>query len=79
MRAADKGWLALAVGVLAYEAKAATRLEWELLSEAIDRYRRRHPYLTDATIFYIALHLLRAIPNRIDPLHVVAGWIGRKR
>lgn len=77
MRAADWAWLAVAAGVLAYEAHAA-RLEYELLSEAADRYRRRHPVLTDATICYLALHLLRAIPNRIDPLHRFATWVGRR-
>lgn len=77
MRAADYGWLTVAAGVLAYEAHAAARLEWELLSEAADRYRRRHPVITDATISYIALHLLRAIPQRIDPLHRFAAWVSR--
>lgn len=77
MRAADFGWIGVAAGVLAYELHAA-RLDWELLSEACDRYRRRHPILTDATIFYLALHLLRAIPHRIDPLHRFATWAGRQ-
>lgn len=77
MRAADYGWLGVAAAVIGYEIRAA-RLDWELLSEAADRYRRAHPILTDATIFYLALHLLRAIPRRMDPLHLLAAAIGRR-
>lgn len=76
MRAADWGWLGVGAGVLAYEAHAA-RLDWELLSEAADRYRLRHPILTDLTICYLALHLLRAIPPRWDPLHLLAERVSR--
>lgn len=78
MKAADKGWLLIAVGVCVYEMRAATR-EWELLSEACDRYRRRHPWITDLTICYLAAHLLRAIPGRIDPLHRIPMWLGQRQ
>lgn len=69
MRHGDAAWLSLAVGVAAYEMAAP---EGELLSEAVDRYRRRHPILTEALICYLALHLLRRLPDRIDPLHQIA-------
>lgn len=68
MRHADYAWLTIACGVCAYEAYAAF-CGAELLSEACDRYRRRHPLLTTALIAYLAAHLTRVIPRRIDPLH----------
>lgn len=76
MKPADWGWSGIAVAVLGYEACAA-RTEWELLSEAADRYRARHPVLTNTIICYLALHLLRAIPRRWDPLHRIAERAGR--
>lgn len=76
MRPADKAWIALAVGVAAYELTAALR-RWELLSEAADRYRRRNPILTHTTVLYLAGHLLRRWPQRFDPLHQFASRIAR--
>jgi len=69
MKHGDVAWIALAAGVAIYEASCPDN---ELLSEAVDRYRRRHPFLTNATILYISLHLLRQWPRRIDPLHHLA-------
>lgn len=71
MRPADYAWTALAVGVVVYEAYAALS-QAELLSEAVDRYRRHHPAITLGAITYLAAHLARAIPPRIDPLHRLA-------
>ena len=72
MNPADIAWLALAAAVLGYEISAATRRDWELLSEAADRYRAGHPVLTHLTVFYLAAHLTRLMPKRIDPLHRLA-------
>lgn len=72
MKPADYAWATLAVAVLAYEAAAATQRDWELLSEAADRYRRRRPILTHLTVGYLAAHLLRRWPARYDPLHRLA-------
>lgn len=69
MRHGDAAWIALAIGVLAYEIAAP---RGELLSEAVDRYRRRHPVITNTLICYLALHLMRGLPPRIDPLHRIA-------
>jgi len=74
MRPSDKAWLTLATCILCYEASCGTD---ELLSAACDRYRRRHPIVTDLTIVYIAAHLLRRWPARIDPLHHLATRLGR--
>lgn len=78
MRAADRAWATIGVSVLVYEIAASLRRhDWELLSEACDRYRRAHPVITDTAIIYLALHLLRGLPAYIDPLHNL-GRIGRR-
>jgi len=69
MKHADYAWAALAAGIVSYEAACPPG---QLLSEAVDRYRVRHPFLTNATIAYIALHLLRQWPRRFDPLTQLA-------
>ncbi len=76
MRPADRAWASLFVAVTAYEITASRR-DWELLSEAVDRYRRRTRIATDAGIVYLALHLLRRWPTRVDPLTMLARTVGR--
>lgn len=78
MRPADRAWLAIGAGVLGYEALASRRRhDWELLSEACDRYRLRHPVIVYGLIIYLAAHLARIVPAPLDPLHRLAGWIRR--
>lgn len=74
MRCADRAWLALAAGVLAYEAAAP---RGELLSQGVDRYRQRRPVTTTLAVGYIAGHLLRIVPARFDPLTRLAEVLGR--
>lgn len=76
MRPADRAWLGAAFAVTAYEV-TAVKLRWELLSEAVSRYRRSHPVVTDCAIGYLALHLLRRWPPRLDPLAGLANLFGR--
>ena len=76
MKPADRAWVTIGAGVLAYEVVAGLR-RWELLSEAADRYRRRRPLLTHLTVLYLSGHLLRRWPRRADPLHQLARRIGR--
>lgn len=76
MRHGDVAWTTLAVGVTAYEVAAAKR-SWELLSTACDRYRDRHPVAANAVIVYLAAHLLRVWPARVDPLHQLAERLAR--
>ena len=71
MKPADWAWVGVGVAVLTYEAVAA-RKEWELLSEACDRYRVQHPWITYGCIGYLSAHLTRLSPRPLDPLHVVA-------
>jgi hypothetical protein len=66
----DWAWIALASAILGYEVRAP---EGQLLSEAVDRYRARHPFITNAVILAVSLHLMRAIPPRFDPLHRLAA------
>lgn len=77
MKPANVAWLTLAVAVLAYEVTAAARRDWELLSEAADRYRASHPVATHLTVVYVAGHLLRRWPARADPLARLAGLARR--
>ena len=78
LRAGDWAWLTIAVGVVGYEVSASSRLDWELLSEAVDRYRMLYPLATNLTIVYLAAHLVRVIPRRIDPLYILATrWTRR--
>lgn len=72
-RPADRAWITLAAGILTWEILAP---DGELLSEAVDRYRRRHPWLTATVITYISAHLLRVVPRHVDPLHRLAS-LGR--
>ena len=74
LRAGDWAWLGVAAVVVAYEIAASTRRhDWELLSEAVDRYRIRYPIATNLLIAYLAAHLARIIPRRIDPLTILAA------
>lgn len=77
LKPADIAWVAVGVTVLAYEAVAAGRRDYELLSEAMDRYRQTHPIAVNLTIFYLAGHLSRVIPRRIDPIHHLADRVNR--
>ena len=74
MRAGNSAWLVLLSGVVAYEAFSPPG---ELMSEATDRARIAHPILTDLAIAYVALHLLRRWPPRLDPLTQLASRLRR--
>lgn len=71
MNPADWAWVGIGVAVLGYETIAA-RKEWEYLSEAVDKYRKNHPWITYGCIGYLSAHLVRLIPKPLDPLHIVA-------
>ncbi|MGH3956493.1 MAG: DUF7427 family protein [Mycobacterium sp.] len=69
MRTADRAWLALGAGIVAYELAAP---RGELLSEGVDRYLARRPWLTRAVVVVLAAHLLNVLPEPVDPLHQIA-------
>lgn len=66
MRAGDRAWIILGVGVVAYEVSAA---EGELMSEAADRWLEHHPWLVRAAVFLLAAHIANALDPRYDPVH----------
>ncbi|QFG09419.1 hypothetical protein I5H08_gp068 [Mycobacterium phage Yuna] len=74
MRCADRAWLAMGLGIAAYE---VTCPRGELLSEGVDRYLARRPWTTHVVIVGLALHLLNLLPHRLDPLHQLARLGGR--
>lgn len=74
MRPGDIAWLTMAAAIIAYEIRAP---RGELLTEAVDRYRTARPILTYIGIAYVAAHLARVWPRRIDPLTLIAERASR--
>ena len=74
MKHGDIAWVSVAAAIILYEALCPPG---QLMSEAVDRYRRRHPFITNGIIFYIAMHLMRQWPRKIDPLHQFAARVSR--
>ncbi|AQT78337.1 hypothetical protein B1R94_02435 [Mycolicibacterium litorale] len=74
LRQADYGWLTVAAVVLVVEATAEPG---ELLSEGVDRYLARRPWLTRTAVVLTAAHLLNLLPARVDPFYRVAVLFGR--
>ncbi|OIN79786.1 DUF7427 family protein [Mycobacterium malmoense] len=74
MRPSDKAWLALAAGVLAWDAVCP---RGEMLSEASARYMGARPILTGAIIIYTAGHLMHVWPRRGDLFTMSATLFGR--
>lgn len=72
MRPADKAWLTIVAGVVAWDLLAD-----EMLSQASRRYRVARPVLWPVTIIYIAGHLIHVWPERYDPLSQLARVFGR--
>jgi len=72
MEHGDWAWCSIAAAVIAYELKAPPG---QLLSEAVAKYRRRHPIVTELAVVYIAAHLIERWPSPIDPLHHLAARI----
>ena len=75
MRSGDYAWLAMAAAILVYEIAAP---RGELLTQAADRYRARRPIATHLVIAYLAGHLTRTWPRRLDPLTRLSAWAGRE-
>lgn len=75
IRPGDLAWLA----ITAYE---VTCPRDEMLSEAMDRYLKRHPRmrwlpLTEIVAFYVYLHCINRLPPRYDMFLRAARLIGR--
>jgi hypothetical protein len=71
---ADRAWVALAAGVLAWDVVCPPQ---QMLSQASARYKAAHPIAWQATIVYVAGHLAHVWPQRYDPLSRLATAFGR--
>lgn len=71
MRASERAWMALGVGIAVYEALAG---DGELLSHQVDRWLESHPLLTYLVVTVTAAHLLNVLPSRVDPWHWAFSW-----
>ena len=66
MRAGDRAWTVMAVGIAAYEWWAD---DDELLSAAADRWMVRHPWAVRLGVLIVASHVANIAPKPIDPIH----------
>lgn len=73
---AARAWSALAAAVIAYEVLAP---EGQLLSEGVDRALIKYPTITRIGIALVACHLVNVIPERYDPLHLIAVHTRKRR
>lgn len=67
MRASERAWAALAIGVIGYEVMAP---QGEMLSHAFDGFLERHPIITWGCTLLLAAHLLNVLPPRFDPFNM---------
>lgn len=65
---AKRAWAGIGALVLGYEMIAPPG---ELLSEGVDAALSLHPNLTRLAIGVTALHLMNALPERIDPYRII--------
>lgn len=73
MQPADRAWLTLGAGVVAWDALCP---RGEMLSEASARYTETHRVAWTAAVVYFAGHLLHVWGER-DPLTRLAAKLGR--
>ena len=70
MQPSDRAWLALAAGVVSWDAMCG---EGQTLSEAADRWMMSQPWLVRVSVLLVAAHLVNALPDRLDPIHLMFG------
>jgi hypothetical protein len=75
LRAADKAWLVLAAGILAWDIVCE---DDEMLTEASRRYAKAHPVVAHAVVASVALHLTDLVrPRWADPIHIIGLGVRR--
>ena len=74
MRPSDRAWIALAAGVIAWDAFSP---DDEMLSDASRRYTDSHRVLWPLAIGYTAGHLVHVWPERFDLFTQAARLFGR--
>lgn len=75
MTDADRAWIALGVGVLAYDVVARPGMT---LSEGADVYMTRHPWITRGVAFALASHVCNLVPAKWDVIHLVFKTVRRE-
>lgn len=68
LRARD-AWLILVAHIVLYEIACPLG---QTYSEEADRWIEAHPVRTRILVLLVALHLINAIPSRVDPIHQLA-------
>jgi len=76
MKPADRAWVALATGVVAYDVLAAPG---QTLSEGADHYMLHHPWLTRVVAAAVVGHVCNLLPPRFDALHLLFKVARRER
>lgn len=71
MRPADRAWLVLGAGVLAWDLACP---HGQTLSAGCARYHQARPWITRGIVLDLAAHLLGIIPARGDPLNYLTYW-----
>lgn len=74
MRPSDRAWIALAAGIITWDACCPIG---EMLSEASARYTRSHPVVWPLVVGYTAGHLVHVWPERFDLFTRLARLLGR--
>lgn len=74
MKPADRAWIALGIGVVAYDIMAPAG---QTLSEGIDAYLLKRRLCTEIALALVYLHCSNKIPDRCDPIHLLFGAIKR--
>lgn len=67
MTPADKAWVTLGAGILAYDMLAPPG---ETLSEGADRYMLRHRWLVRGVACALTGHVCNLVPARYDVIHL---------
>jgi hypothetical protein len=68
LRPADRAWIALGAGVVAYDLLAPPD---QTLSEGADSYMLSHPWITRAVAGAVASHVCNLVPDRWDAIHLL--------
>lgn len=72
LRPSDRAWVILTAGIIAWDVWCPPG---EMLSEGVDRYMLRHPWITRGVVALVALHLCNHLPPVADPI----GYLARHR
>lgn len=72
---AKQAWAVIGAWVLLWNASASG--DRRMLSEQMDVWRRKYPWLVFPGILVVSAHLLRLLPGRFDPITASFGYAHR--